>query len=436
MVLSNERVKVYRAAISSKLLNRSALVFARLGYAGMAGGGLVLGTVLAPDRAIVGEYVYGIGAASVIATIAVLGIDRVLARRISSGEMPVCVPRSVMRFRISESALLLISIISISVFCFDVNFPLALAMGTFVVSRTLYVDIESIWIAASASPYRLSAALCVNGFLSATGLIIGVFHSAAAMVFFSAAGNVIAILILWFSTVLRVRDEPLIEMVSESRGIAGSLILSAVYSRVDLLLLAALGSSLSAVAVYGLIVRVFDTLSVVRGALAQQQTRDISSMSRPLKSESLCDWSLRLQVRMAIVSAFALGLASIWYGFGGVDAQDSFAIVCVFVIGIPLFFAHLPTSAMIFSDRRTGLLLFGSVVCCALSVAIKYILISSFGVVGAVAALSVMEWVSCAVFYTLYWRGMFSSRSAIIVAAPFLASLALLVVFSLLVWML
>lgn len=400
---------------------RLMLVASRLVYAGLTGGSLALATVFDGDRDSIGKYVYYIGAASAISAVGSLGVDRVVARRIAGGEVQVGLPLLVVHIRLIEA--LLVAILFASVYgtrILDIPAAGFCMIFFYVASRVFYVDLESIWIAGSLSTLTLAIALVVNGVVSGVSVYAGaVSSSSTTMIIGSALGNLLAIVCFFAARQVKVMRAPLPRLFGESRGIASSLTLSVAYSKVDLLVLAIAGASLPAVAIYGVITRIYDALLIIRGSLAQQDTRDIAKFDLGGRFERVVKLSVRFQLKLFIACAVGLiVLALSPQIFRSFD--DSLVLCMAAVAGLPLFFSHMPTSAAIFADKRTHLLFAGSLITCALSILVKVLLISKFGVLGAVVALNIVEWLSCCVFTALYFWGLDLKRVGSLILLPVL----------------
>jgi O-antigen/teichoic acid export membrane protein len=394
-------------------VSKSYLPLGRLTYAGTSGLSLLIATQISPNLSIVGEYVYQIGYASAIATVAGFGLDRIMARRMSSGEMKVGFPREILAFRLILLAAIVISSLALGMI-FDQILVFGFA-GFFVVSRVFYADLESVWIGARLGDKSLFAALIVNGIVTGAGIVGGSLFSSAAMMGSSSLGNVIALGILLSRNRLSVRPGAVPGLVREARGISLSLLLAIVYARVDLVILAALGAPLQSVALYGVITRVFDALALVRGSVAQYEARDISSLRLRTKARRLRSLSMRTQ--SVVIPIGVIGVLVLWIFASNhvlLPAEINRTALAMAFSALPLFFSHLPTTAMIYSDRRTHRLLLGSLITCAGSIGLKWCLISAGGLSGAIFAIGAVELLSCLVFYLLYWenaRNWASSRT-------------------------
>lgn len=406
------------------LVGRSYLPIGRLTYAGASGVSLLVATQTSPNLAIIGEYIYQVGFASAFATFAGLGLDRIMARRMSAGDMTVGVPESILKFR----CILGVAVFGISLLigvCLG-EILVGLFAGLFVVSRFLYADLEAVWIGAKLGDKSLFAALVANGLITGAGIIVGSIFSSVAMMGFSSLGNIVALLMLVARRRLSIRKEAMPGVVREAQGISWSLLLAIVYSRVDLVILAALGVSLESVALYGIVTRIFDALSLIRGSLAQYESREISSLRIRTKARRLLALAMRIQV--FVVSAALVGLVGVWvWASLGLELPVGANTLSLgmALAGLPLFFSHLPTTAMIYSDRRTHRLLIGSLVTCLGSIGLKWCLIQYGGLSGAILAIGAVEIFSCSIFYFLYWSNARSWSSFRIVWIPLLSGLLL-----------
>jgi O-antigen/teichoic acid export membrane protein len=311
--------------------------------------------------------------------------------------------------------------------------PLALSTALFVSVRLVYADIEAFWIAAHLGDRTLALALAVNGVLTGAGIFVGSGMGPSVMTLVSATGNLVAVLILVASKRVRARSDPLPDIVRETRGMAGSVVLGVVYLRSDLVILGATGLPLGSVAIYGLFTRAFETVGIIRGALAQQETRDLARLDVASRMARLTAWSVQGQALVgALAGLGALAVAVVGIEVGNAIGGFELSVVLVAIVAMPLYWSHSSTTAMIFSDRRTHLLLLGSIVACLVSVLLKVALIETWGISGAVFALGVAEYISCAAFVTLYWRPRIS-RAALSVLLPPIVSMAVVGSMSLLI---
>lgn len=415
-------MKAARTGGLKTVVSRSYLPVGRLCYAGASGLALVTAAAIAPSLSVVGEYIYQIGFASAAATLSGLGLDRIMARQMASGGLRVGIPFGILNFRVALAALvILIAVIS---GLFLGNIPVFVAAGVFVVSRMLYADLEAIWIGAKVGDKSLFVALVLNGFVTAGGIVFGAYVSSAAMIGLSSLGNLLALCFLLMRGRLVRQQVKITGLIKEANGISWSLLLGIVYARVDLVILASVGSSLESVALYGIVTRVFDALVLIRGSLAQDEARNISSLRIRTKARRLLALALRTQFVALLISILAF--VFLWICSSNrieLLPGTGYESVVMVLVALPLFFSHLPTTSMIYSDRRTHRLLIGSVITCVGSVVLKWFLISQWNIAGAILAIGFVEILSAAVFYFLYWANARSFRSFRIVLIP-LASAA------------
>lgn len=350
---------------------------------------------------VTGSYVYGIGFAAAAAAVGGFGVDRVLARRIAAGELSFGLPLVVVKFRFLEFVSIVLPVMLLAILVPDVAL-LVCSCAAFVVTRIIYADLESIWIARARKMCNLAVALTLNGLVSGGVAVIGgISGSAPLMIVGSAAGNLLGTVVLTLSARrLSTREVPA-DIVGECRGVAGSLWLSVLYSRVDLLLLAMADTPAQAVAYYGIVTRAFDALLIVRGSLSQQEARDVARLDEVRRMRELTAWVPKLY--LLLTPAVLLASAAVIV-FGVLRSVDGlvFLIVGLGVLSVPLFFSHMATSAIIFSNRRTHVLFLCSVLSCGFSVLIKFILIFTLDVLGAVLAIGLVEFASAAVFLVGY----------------------------------
>ncbi len=414
------RVKTSDAPFIRGRMSKFFLPAGRLFYAGTSGIGLVFSTQATQNLAAVGEYIYQIGFASAFATVAGLGLDRVMARRMAAFEMPVGIPTKILLFRAGLCGVILAVSAALGLM-FE---PALLYSGLFVISRVLYADLEAIWIGAKLGDAFLFVALVVNGLVTGGGLILGSQIGSAAMMAFSSLGNVLAVLVLILAMRVKLVQDSPPGLINEAHGISWSLILAVVYARADLVVMAALGVPLEAVAFYGIVTRVFDALALLRGARAQHEAREVAPLRPGSRARRLLALSARTQFVLGPIAI--LGTALLWVvkaaGIGLLDSVDPSSVGYA-LAALPLFFSHLPTTAMIYSDRRTHRLLIGSLITCAGSIALKWALIKTAGVHGAILAIGLVEVVSCLTFYLLYWDSARTWRSSQIVWLPLSAGI-------------
>lgn len=397
---------------------KSYLPAGRLCYAGASGSALVMAAAVAPSLSVVGEYIYQIGFASAFATLSGLGLDRIMARQMASGGIAVGIPQRILNFRGILGAFILLTSIFLGLAFSD--FFVYLFAGVFIVSRMFYADLEAVWIGAKLGDKSLFVALVVNGGVTGAGIVFGSYVDSAAMIGLSSLGNVIALSLLLTRGRLSRRAARIPGLIQEANGISWSLLLAIIYARVDLVILASLGSPLESVALYGIITRVFDALALVRGSLAQDEARTIASLRVRTKARRLLALAMRTQ--FVVLAIAVVGYVFVWIcSSNRIDLlidSDYESLGMVFA-ALPLFFSHLPTTAMIYSDRRTNRLLTGSIITCVGSVAVKWLFISQWGLTGAILALGIVEILSAAVFYLLYWANARSWASSRIVWVPF-----------------
>lgn len=377
------------------------LTVGRLVYAGGAGAGLLIALQGRQNAQNIGEYVYQAGIAAGLALILTLGVDRVLARRVAAGEYSPAFPVSIVWLRAKISVGVFVAAIVGGAMTSSTAMTCSVAL--FIVSRLFYADLEAFWIAARAGDRTLAVALSANGFITGLGIVVFASHSASLMTCVSAIGNVLGIAILLGTRKVHLSPNHLAEMTLESRGVAASVALGVVYARTDLLVLAATGVDAESVAVYGLVTRCFDALALIRGAIAQQETRDLAPLGDSARMEHLQHLAHRTQKITAVVGLAILGTLGVSSSVASFRPEDRDLILLACAV-CPLFFSHLPTTAMVYADRRTTLLLRGSIVTTAGSVAIKVVAVWAFAVPGAVVAIGLVELLSCAVFVQCYNR--------------------------------
>lgn len=382
-------------------MNKSVLSAARLLYALLTGGSLILVSLNPALIDTVGAYTLQAGIAAAVAAIVPLGLDRSIARLRASGSIAFDLPSSLLKFRALEAIALCAAAAVAALATQTLLLPLACLI--FAVSRLIYGDLEAIWIASHRTTRWLGIALLVNGAVTAIGIVAGAAIGPEAMLIFSSGGNVLAALLLTFVGRYQIGELQLRTVRSEAIGFGSSATLAVVYARVDILILAITNVDLQAVAVYGIILRVFDALALIRGSISQLEMRTLAR----LPSEQRLGQAISVGARTSLIAAassvaaipislalLALPIFSAWNG-------NSDAVV-IALLAIPLFMSHLATSAVVLSDERTHLLLIGSIVSAVCAVVIKFLLITFFQVDGAVAAIGLCELASFVIFAALY----------------------------------
>lgn len=381
--------------------NKHLLTVGRLGYAGASGVALVAALGF-PDRVdAVGQYTYQATFAGALAIVLTFGVDRTLARRVSAEEIPPRIPTTIAAFFVAVLGICVA--LAATLAGLGIDRSVVAAVGLFVVTRVAYAVIEAFWIGAHLGDRVLAIALLANGAVTAAGIGFGSAHGAAVMTALSACGNVVGAVILLTTGRVRLARVDLPGFVTEVRGVAGSSVLAVIYARTDLVILAVLGARLEQVAVFGVVTRVFDALALVRGAIAQQETRELAKLDDAGRASTIARLVPRTVQRATLLGFSGVAVVALVAFLGVVPTfekeSDLLALSCV---SIPLFFSHLSTTALIFADRRTHLLFIGSIAATLGSVVTKAVLITQFGASGAVLAIGAVEVISYLVFLRLY----------------------------------
>lgn len=381
--------------------SRHLLTIGRLGYAGASGVALVVALGLPGRVEAVGGYTYQATLAGALAIVLTFGIDRTLARRVSAEEIPPRIPSSIATFIAAVVAGC--ALVAAGAAGVGLDAGVAIAVALFVMSRVVYAVIEAFWIGAHLGDRVLAIALLTNGAVTAGGIGFGSAHSAALMTALSALGNVVGGVLLVGTGRVRLGRIALPGFVSEVRGVAASSVLAVVYARSDLVILAVLGARIEQVAVFGVVTRVFDALALVRGAIAQQETRDLAKLDDGGRESALTRLIPRTVQRATLLGLAGVAVVALVALSGIVPSfEKESALLALSCVSIPLFFSHLPTTALVFADRRTHLLFVGSLMSTLGSVATKLVLITQFGAAGAVIAIGAVEVISYLVFLRLY----------------------------------
>lgn len=394
-------MNVLRQARATKV-DAYLLPLSRLAYAAMAGSSLVAATFWIDSKA-AGHYVYLVGLASVVAALGGFGVERMIARRVAAGELPPSMPRFVLWFRGIEVVVIALGFIIagylISGTLFNVGSAVACAI--FVASRIFYFDLESLWIAANNSRRVLSLVIFVNAALTGAGVLIGAaMSSPVLMVLGTASGNVVGALVMFI--MVPVSGSVLLDWFSEVRGTAVSMGIAAVYGRVDLLLVGLMSVPLTLVAVYGVVLRLFDGLVVLRGAFAQQDARKAAPMGSVERSHFVSSYGVRVLKISVAVAVIAIGIGFLISATTPLGYVEKVGLFLLAAAGIPLFFSHQATTVLILSERRNDLLFVGSLIACVTSVIVKFTFIRNASINGAVLSIALVELVSFAVFAILY----------------------------------
>ncbi|WP_125131156.1 hypothetical protein [Microbacterium sp. 10M-3C3] len=410
-------------------MNRSLLSAGRLVYAILTGLALVAVSLNTALIDTVGEYTLQSGIAAAIATIIPLGVDRALARRRASGELRIDLPYSLLRFRLVEIAVLSI-LAAVTAFVLT-EWLLPFVCLLFATSRLVYNDLETLWIASHRGTSGLGVALIVNGAVTAAGIYFGAPLGAEAMLALSSCGNLAAALLLWLVGSWTTGTFRLAEVTSEAIGFGASATLAVVYARLDLIVIAVVGIDLRAVAVYGIILRAYDTLSLIRGSIAQLEIRKLARLDERERFRSALMLGGRIEIGALALAVAGAAVCALAFATPFLTAwQGQLLALLLACAGIPMFAAHLPTSAIVYSDPRTALLFKGSVIGALSAAAIKTLLIWVWGVNGGVTAIAICELVSFFIFAALYSPGNQKGDVARFLVGPLISlglSVALLI---------
>lgn len=406
-------------------MNKSILSLARLLYAALTGGSLVAASLTPGLIATVGAYTLQAGIAAAVAAVVPLGLDRSVARMRASGQISFDMPKALVQFRVVELALL--ALIATGAAVLTQQYALTGACLMFASSRLVLGDLEALWIASPRPTRWLGASLVANGVISAAGIYLGAAHGPEAMLALSSVANFVAAGILLWRGGFRTGQADLRRVRRESFGFGASAAVAVIYARADVFIIAIIGVDLASVAVYGIILRVFDALALIRGSVAQIEIRTLATKPSRLRLGEAMNVGRRaifasagaaIALAPVIVLALQLPIFSAWKGD---ESAIYTALICV-----PLFMTHLATSAVVLADARTHLLLAGSILSAASAVAVKWALISAAGVTGAVASIGICEVLSFVIFATLY-RGRMDARAVLTyVAVPILFSIFLI----------
>lgn len=402
-------------------MNHAVLAAGRIIYAFAAGIALVLASLDPANTAAVGSYTLQSGIAAAVAAILPLGLDRALARRRAT-DSTSDFPASLIRLRLTEIAVVLVVAVTLA-WAFTAWF-LALACAVFAITRLVYADLESLWIASGRSEFTLSVTIALNGIVTAIGIYAAAPFGGSAMVALSALGNLIAFVALGLLGRWRVNRESLRPFTKEALGFGGSAALAVAYGRADLLILALTGANLEAVAVYGIITRMFDALGLIRGSIAQVEMRRLAPMlphDRAVETTKIANTTALVSAGLSVAT---IGATYIILALPVFEAWAPFsAAVLIASVSIPAYAAHLSTAALVLSDRRAHLLFVGSIISTICAVGAKLILILEYGVNGAVFAIGLVELISFVVFMTLYRSGVSARRITVSAAIPAISTM-------------
>lgn len=401
-------------------MDRYILSAGRISYAVLAGLSLLIVSLDASLTNTVGAYTLQSGLAAAAATVLPLGLDRAIARRKAAGEFSSDLPSTLLRARLLEIVciLLAVGIVAASTAWGSV----AAACGAFAVFRLVYADLEAFWIASGRSIKTLGSVVASNGLITAAGILVAAPLGASIMVLASSAGNAVAFLALLLLGRWVRSKAPLPGLAREASGFGFSSILAVAYSRADLLILAVLDVDLAAVAVYGIVTRAFDAAGLIRGSIAQIESRTLARMSQEERVAKTLGLSKRTFAVSLATGVVGLAILFVILPLPAFDAWgDDRKILYIAALSVPAYMAHLATTALVFADRRSHILLVGSAIAAATAVALKFALISAEGVAGAVVAIGVCEVVSFGIFIWAY-RGQVAARQLLPVGVMALAS--------------
>ena len=275
--------------------------------------------------------------------------------------------------------------------------------ATFALSRLIYSDLETQWIASSRSIRTLGIVIATNGLLTAVGIVTAAPLGPSAMILGSSLGNIVASILIASLGRWRIGPAGRDNLTRESFGFGFSTGLAVIYSRIDLLIIAILGVNLHAVAVYGVITRVFDALGQIRGSIAQLESRSLAALTTDVRFAQ----TVRVTRRVVIITGGVAALGTlvcalviplpIFHAWDG--NKDLFFIACAALVA---YFLHLATTALVYADRRSHLLLVGSLAAALGATVVKFLLITGGGIGGAVAAIGVSEALRFSIFLWLY----------------------------------
>lgn len=397
-------------------MNSSILSVSRLLYAILTGGSLVLASLNPALIETVGAYTLQAGIAAAIAAVVPLGLDRSIARLRASGKLTFDIPTSLIRFRIFEIIILTAIAFAIAVAIGSLMLPLACLI--FAVSRLTFGDLEALWIASPRPTGLIGVALITNGVVSAAGIVGGAHLGPEQMLLFSSLGNFCAAIVVAAFGRLQLGHFPLNTVRRETIGFGASAAVAVIYARIDIFILAILSVDLTAVAVYGIILRMFDALALIRGSISQLEIRSLAKSAMQDRLSQAMRVGQRLTSMSALAALLGLPLSTAILTIPAFSSwRDSESAIYIACLCVPLFMTHLSTSAVVLSDPRTHLLLAGSLISAALATVIKWALIASSGVSGAVAAIGICEFMSFVVFALLY-RGEIPIRRLSFFIAP------------------
>jgi len=374
-------------------------MFSRTIYALTGGVGLVLAASRGRPR-IIGQYAYLGAIATVLSVAFTLGIDRVLTRRMGSDPAVWSgVRRAWKRVRIGSASIAAILALTAGATFGQMSY---LAVGFFVVARTLFLDQESVAVTQSLNGPLISSSI-INGVTTGTLLALGSRYGAALMLAGSALGNTLAAVYLWSKTphlsltqsTLSVKD-----IIKDGLPYLTMGVIALAYQRADYLALSATRTGLVEVAAYSIVVRLFDGLAVARGAYAQQLT--VRLLSRKTDAERQ---RLFLQVLPSLVLASLLaGSAIVLLGpsairLAGLRKYRALPqMLAILAVGCPLVLSHTLTTSAIFAvpDRRR--LVLNSLLLAVSSIGLTFVGVHLLGAAGALSVTLALEWLSSIAF--------------------------------------
>lgn len=401
-----------------------ALSAGRLTYAVSAGLSMLVVSLDQSNLSVVGEYTIQIGIAAAVSLALTLGIDRVQARKVASGEAKGDFSRTFLAVR-SLSVFGIITIASLTGILTS-QYALIGACTFFILSRLLYADLEMFWIASGRSEVFVGTMIGLNGVLTALAVLFGVGYGASVMVALSAAATSLAGAGLLIAGHWRIsRNQWSVSEFKEATGFGLSALLSAIYSRSDLVVLALSGATLELVGVYGVILRVFDALTLIRGSVAQVEMRRFAPLAMELRVSQMFALAKKVAIMAAPIAMLGVVVVAVLLKLPVFEAwrAGEMNLILAAVI-IPAFLSHLSTSALVLSDSRSHLLLLGSVITALGSIVIRTVLVMCYGTEGAVFAIGISELFSYLVFSALYARTVVTKNTLPALIIP-LASIAI-----------
>lgn len=372
---------------------------ARAFYAALSGLGLLqTSRVVSPD--LVGAYAVRIAGATFAALAIGLGVDRVLARRLSTdqGSGWSIVRSAWIRLRITTLVFAVAIGFLLTILGGDVGW---LAVSLFAATRAAFVDLEAVAVSVGRHR-RVFLAAVINGAITGGGLLIAgtVGGTPSWMISASALGNVIGGVVLGTPGTST-------NVVASTRAVVFDAFpyllmggLALVYQRADLVSFAVLGTDFALVGSYALAIRGFELLATLRAAVSQQLTIELLRTSGPERRGLVFQASSRLlQASVVIGSVLIVGGTYVIDVLGLSKYPMMMQLIIILGAICPLLASHGVTSAAVFAAEGRRRAVATTAVLAGVAFVVTMASAAVADASGALAATGALEWLSACAFW-------------------------------------